>query len=93
MSQNVTLLVSTKPQLFPASTVEEQFVFTIAGVDGTVFGAPVSTASTSASFDAVPVGDYVASVVKNGVTVSKPFSVLTTDITLQVPDTLVISLA
>jgi hypothetical protein len=89
----VTIEMTTKAQTFPLGTQEDLFHFQIARASDNFVLSFLDTAVPAVSFPGVPTGDYVASVTKNGVTVSKAFSIAKTEETFNVPDTITISIA
>lgn len=90
---NVVINVTTKDQVFPAGTVASKFLFEV--LQGGVVQASVESEVASATINDAPPGDYVARVTLNGVSAEQPFTVETppADVTLQVPDTIVVTFA
>jgi len=89
----VTVELTTKTQTFPLGTVEQQYHFQIARADNGTVLSFLDTSVPAVSFPGIPAGDYIATVSKNGVSVSKPFSIAKTEETFNVPDTITISIA
>ena len=92
MSHSLTGTVSTKIQVFPAGTVDSPFTFTLTNASGSVV-ATLDTAETSAVFNDVTAGDFVITVTKNGISASATVSIPEDAVKIQVPDTLVITVA
>ena len=93
MSKTVLVVITTKAQEFPLGTVEGKFRFAITDAVTNAELSFVETESTGATFPLVPEGSYIASVVKNGVSVSAPFTVAKTVETFQVPGTITVTLS
>ncbi len=89
-TKTVVVEVATKPQAFPLGTVEGLFHFQIAALDGTIL-SEVDTPIPGASFPLVPAGTYVALVSKNGVVLTKEFTIEATEETFQVPDVITVT--
>jgi hypothetical protein len=90
-TKTVVINVATKTAIFPLGTVEEQYLFQITDAAGVVVFS-VNTNASSASFSSVPEGSYVAKVSKNGSEASASFEIVASEVSLQVPDTFVVSL-
>lgn len=88
----VNVVTVTGPQAFPAGTVDTTYVITLAQTDATVIGSVESTDGTAVFNDVAP-GDYVVTGVKNGVSVSANVTVPVSDVTLQVPVSLTVTLS
>lgn len=92
MTKAVTIVVATKAQVFPAGTVDTPFTYTVSKPDGSL-AASQDSADVTVTFAAVDAGDWLATVSKNGVSASIPFTVAADDVTLQVPDTVTVTFA
>ena len=89
--KTITIVVATKDALFAVGTVEEEYKYTVAKVDGTPI-TEVIKPETSASFT-LDAGDYVVTVSKNGFSATGTITVTPDEITFQVPATLTITVA
>jgi hypothetical protein len=92
MTMNVTLVVATVAQEFPAGTVDTPFTFTITDPSGTVKES-TSTSATTFTFSNIADGSYIAVVAKNGVSVNQTFTVVTPNVSLQVPASITVTFA
>ena len=88
-TKTVLVIVNTKPQIFALGTVEELFKYELK--ENGVVISQVSSASPGATFPLVPAGTYSMVVTKNGVVASQSFTVVATDTTINVPDTLTLT--
>lgn len=91
----ITITVATKAQSFPFGTVEGRFIYSLQRVvgEGTEVVAAQESDETSVVFDvALEAGEYVASVVKNTIPATAPFTVTPSDVTFQVPATITVAM-
>ena len=88
----VTLQVTTVQEAFPQGTSDTPYVFTVTDPTGVV----VVTQSESIPSAVVTVanpGNYIATVVKNGVAASAAFTIVAPTVSLNVPSAITVALS
>lgn len=88
----VNVVTVTKAQDFPAGTLDTMFDFVLVDATGATVGS-ASSANGTAVFDNVAPGVYTVTGTKNGVSASASVTVVAPVVSLQVPDSITVTLS
>ena len=87
----VTLVVTTAQQAFPVGTADTPYAFTITDPTGAVV-VQQSESNPTATLVVNDFGDFIATVVKNGVAAHVAFNIPNPNINLNVPSAITVTL-